>query len=86
MTSWLMLHIKSTFFTSVGFGLRVNVLPLDMDKRRGKFMLLSTCFACQENQRGFIEICNFRLKKIMFKNLCSLLGQVSILKIAELML
>ena len=49
-------------------------------------MLLSTCFACQENQRGFIEICNFRLKKIIFKNLCSLLGHVSILKIAELML
>ena len=33
-----------------------------LDKRRGKFMLPSTCFACQENQRSLFEICNFRFK------------------------
>ena len=55
-----------------------------LDKRRGKFMLPSTCFACQENQRSLFEICNFRLK-FFFKSFYSLLGQVPLIN-AELML
>ena len=57
-----------------------------LDKRRGKFMLPSTCFACQENQRSLFEICNFRFNFFFFKFLFfNLLGQVSLIN-AELML
>ena len=55
-----------------------------LDKRRGKFMLPSTFFACQENQRSLFEICNFRFNfflKFLFFNL---LGQVSLINV-ELM-